>query len=173
MRRNFVLFAGIALLFVAIGGYFGVQRFDLEKAESAAVGSFFDQMLVDEKGKSQNLAQWRGKTLLINFWATWCAPCVQEMPELSAFQTQFGKKNIQILGLGIDSSSNIQEFSAKHKISYPLYIAGASGTELSRQFGNLAGGLPFTVLLGSDGKVKKTYLGRLKLDELRADLAAY
>lgn len=173
MTRSFVLFVAIGILFSAVGGYFGIQRFELEKAESAAVANFFGQSLLDDKAKSQNLAQWKGKTLVINFWATWCAPCVQEMPELSALQIQIAKKNAQIIGIGIDSSSNIQEFSAKYRINYPLYVAGMSGTELSRQFGNLAGGLPFTVLLSSDGQVKKTYLGRLKLDQLRADLAAF
>ena len=79
---------------------------------------------------------------------------------------------MQILGIGIDSASNIAEFAAKYKIAYPLYVAGMEGTDLSREFGNQAGGLPFTVLIGADGKVRKTYLGRLKFDELRKDLAS-
>src|ERR1035437_6142116 len=145
MMRNFLLFAAIGMLFVVIGGYFGAKRFELEKSETVAVANFFSQSLLDDKAKSQNLAQWKGKTLIINFWATWCAPCVREMPELSALQTQLAKKNAQILGIGIDSANNIQDFSSKYRLNYPLYIAGMSGTELSRQFGNLDGGLPFTV----------------------------
>ena len=94
------------------------------------------------------------------------------MPELSALQTEIASKNTQILGIGIDSPSAILEFSTKYRISYPLYVVGMGGSELSRQFGNQAGGLPFTVLIGSDGRVKKTYVGRLKMAELRADLAA-
>jgi peroxiredoxin len=76
------------------------------------------------------------------------------------------------LGIGIDSPSNIRQFSEKHQISYPLLVAGMAGTELSREFGNQAGGLPFTVLIDSDGRVRKTYIGRLDLKKLRADLAS-
>ena len=94
------------------------------------------------------------------------------MPELSGLQAELTPKDVQLLGIGIDSPSNIADFAAKYKIAYPLYIAGMSGTELSRQFGNSAGGLPFTVLIGRDGQVRKTYLGRLKLAELRADIAS-
>jgi peroxiredoxin len=78
---------------------------------------------------------------------------------------------VQVIGIGIDSPSNIAQFAEKTRIDYPVYVAGLSGTELSRKFGNTQGGLPYTVLLGADGKVVKTYLGRLKFSELRADLA--
>jgi peroxiredoxin len=94
------------------------------------------------------------------------------MPELSALQGEQAGKPLQIIGIGIDSPTNIAEFAEKHKIAYPVYVGGMSGTDLSRQLGNAHGGLPFTVLIGADGQVKKTYLGRLKFDELRADLAS-
>jgi peroxiredoxin len=77
-----------------------------------------------------------------------------------------------VIGIGIDSPSNIAQFAAKFKIAYPLYVAGMGGTDLARQFGNSAGGLPYTVLIGADGQVRKTYLGRLKFEELKRDLAA-
>jgi peroxiredoxin len=97
---------------------------------------------------------------------------VEEMPELSELQNSALGKKIQVIGIGIDSPSNIAEFTRKVKVAYPIYVAGMSGTELSRQFGNTQGGLPFTVLIGADGSVKKTYLARLKFDDLKADLAA-
>jgi peroxiredoxin len=94
------------------------------------------------------------------------------MPELSALAAGEEGKKLQVIGIGIDSATNIADFSNKFKISYPVLVAGMAGTELSRQFGNGAGGLPYTVLIGADGQVKKTYLGRLKFDELRKDLAS-
>lgn len=172
MMRNTIILIVVGLLFAGIGGYAGFKRFEPDPPVSGAVAALFAQSLKDDKDAVQSLAQWKGKKLVVNFWATWCAPCVEEMPELTALQAEVGSKNTQILGIGIDSPSNIKEFAGKYKIAYPLYVAGMSGTNLTRQFGNTAGGLPFTVLIGADGQVKKTYLGRLNMAELRRDLAA-
>lgn len=170
MKKNTLLFGAIALFFVGVGMYFGVRHHTPAPPESPAVANLFAQQMEESGGKTQSLSTYQGKTLIVNFWATWCAPCVEEMPELTALQSEVAPKNIQILGIGIDSPSNIREFAAKYKITYPLFMAGMSGTDLSRQFGNQAGGLPFTVLIGPKGEVTKTYLGRLKMDQLRADL---
>jgi thiol-disulfide isomerase/thioredoxin len=139
-------------------------------APHSAVADLYAQSLNDVAGKPQALSQWKGKPLLVNFWATWCAPCVQEMPELSALAAAEGGKRFNVIGIGVDSPSNIAEFAAKYKIAYPVYVAGMAGTDLSRSFGNSAGGLPYTVLIGADGQVRKTYLGHLKFDELQRDL---
>jgi len=137
----------------------------------AAVTNLYAQSLNDLQGAPQRLAQWKGKPLLVNFWATWCGPCVQEMPELMHLAAEENGKRFNVIGIGIDSPTNMSEFAAKLKITYPLYVAGMGGTELSRELGNKQGGLPYTVLIGADGKVLKTYTGKLKFDELRADLA--
>jgi thiol-disulfide isomerase/thioredoxin len=137
----------------------------------SAVTNLYAQSLNDLSGKPQSLAQWKGKALVVNFWASWCGPCVQEMPELSELAAKEGGKRFHVIGIGIDSPSNLNEFVKKTKVSYPLYVGGMSGTDLSRELGNVNGGLPFTVLIGPDGQVRKTYLGRLKFDQLRADLA--
>jgi thiol-disulfide isomerase/thioredoxin len=169
-KKNLSLFVVVALLFAAVGIYAGTKRTATGPAQPAAVGQLLGQTMNDPAGKPQPLSQWKGQTLVVNFWATWCAPCVEEMPELSALQTELGAGKTQIIGIGIDSPSNIREFAAKHKISYPLYVGGIEASELSRQLGNQAGGLPFTVVVGPDGSVKKTFLGRLKMNELRAEL---
>jgi thiol-disulfide isomerase/thioredoxin len=172
MKRNAVIFGAVGLLFAVGGAFFGMRQFEPVPPEAPAVSNMFSQTLSDANGQSQPLSQWKNKTLVVNFWATWCAPCVDEMPELSALQTEVALSNVQILGIGIDSATNIAQFASKYKITYPLYTGGLDATELSRQFGNKAGGLPFTVLVGRDGQVKKTYLGRLKMDELRKDLGS-
>jgi thiol-disulfide isomerase/thioredoxin len=136
-----------------------------------AVASLYATSLNDLAGKAQPLAQWKGKPLLVNFWASWCAPCVSEMPELSELAAGDGGKHFNVIGIGIDSPTNLAEFARKIKISYPLYVGGMGGTDLARALGNANGGLPFTVLIGADGQVRKTYLGRLKFDQVRADLA--
>jgi peroxiredoxin len=93
------------------------------------------------------------------------------MPELDAIQKSLNPDKVQIVGIGIDSAHNIMSFAAKHKIGYPLYVAGNDGIALARDLGNQAGGLPFTVLIAADGTIRRTYLG-VKLEELRQDLAA-
>jgi peroxiredoxin len=168
--KKILIYSAFALIAAAAGVFFGIQNTAPAQAETSAVAQLFSQNLVDATGQPQAMAQWKNKALVVNFWATWCPPCVDEMPELSALQKEIQSKNIQIIGIGIDSPSNIAQFATKHKISYPLYAGGMSGTELSRQFGNQAGGLPFTVLIDRHGAVKKSYLGRLRMEELRKDL---
>jgi thiol-disulfide isomerase/thioredoxin len=177
-KKNAILVAVVALAFGVIGAVVGLNRkapappLTSVAAPAGAVGALYAESLNDSKGAPQALSQWKGKALVVNFWAPWCAPCVQEMPELAQLAKEVSGKNIHVIGIGIDSPANIAQFADKFKISYPLYVAGMSGTELSRKFGNTAGGLPYTVLIGPDGQVRKTYLGRLKFDELKADLAA-
>ncbi|KAB8057919.1 redoxin family protein [Janthinobacterium sp. FT14W] len=183
-KKNWIVGAIVALMFGGMGAYVGLSK---EKAKEAAkeagpqttaiapgatgpVNELYALSLPDAAGATQALSQWKGKNLLVNFWAPWCPPCVEEMPELSEVQGHYGVKNLQVIGIGIDSASNIATFASKVKIAYPVYVSGMSGTDLSRHFGNATGGLPFTVLIGADGEVKKTYLGRLKFDQLRADL---
>ncbi|MFC5476177.1 TlpA family protein disulfide reductase [Paraherbaspirillum soli] len=170
MKRKLLLFIPIAALFCAIGIYFGIQRHTPATPENLAVANLFTQAMPEASGKTESLSQWKGKPLIVNFWATWCAPCVEEMPELNALQAEIAAKKIQIIGIGIDSHDNIAQFAQKYKIAYPLYVAGSGATALLRQFGNQAGGLPFTVLIGRDGAVKKLYLGSIKFDELRKDM---
>lgn len=169
-KRNRWIFLVVGCLFVTIGAYTSFKKTELHQAQSIAVNDLFVTSLADSAGNRQSLMQWKGKTLLVNFWATWCNPCVEEMPELSALQNIALKKNIQIIGIGIDSATNISEFLLKHKVNYPIYIADTQGVELARKFGNESGGLPFSILIEPNGQIKKSYLGRLKLDELKRDL---
>lgn len=183
-NKNIKVYVAIALLFGAVGAYVSTRHHDAAGPLTTAIAptptgvphtpvtELFAQSMNDSAGKTQALAQYKGKALLVNFWAPWCGPCVQEMPELSALSTEMGAKGINIIGVGIDSPTNIAQFTTKYKIAYPIYVAGMAGTDLANKLGNTAGGLPYTVLIGADGQVKKTYLGKLKFDELKADLAA-
>lgn len=173
MKKEIWLIALVALLFSVIGIYFGLKKWETPPPNTLSESYFFSQSLPDINDKNEKMSNWHGKLLLVNFWATWCAPCVEEMPELSALQDEQSFKNLQIIGIGIDSPSNIREFAAQHKIGYPLYLAGMSGIELAKQMGNQHGGLPFTLLIGVDGKVKKTYIGRLDMKAVRKDLKLF
>lgn len=170
MKKEIWWITIVGLLFALIGGYAGVKKWEPAEPSPAAHHHFFSQSLPDINDKSEKMSNWHGKLLLVNFWATWCAPCVEEMPELSELQNERVPANLQVIGIGIDSPSNIREFAAKYKISYPVYLAGMGGIDLARQMGNQQGGLPFTVLFGADGQVKKTYIGRLDMQAVRKDL---
>lgn len=170
MKRRLPLMLLIAILFAGIGVYVGINRYSPAPAADDGSARFFAMALPDASGSNRAMNQYRGKPVLLNFWATWCPPCVDEMPELNALQQEFGTGKMQIVGIGIDSASNIAEFAKKQKIDYPLFVGGVGGTDLSRQLGNKAGGLPYTVLIDSKGVVRKQYLGRVKIDELRRDL---
>jgi thiol-disulfide isomerase/thioredoxin len=187
MNRNFLSIAIIAVLSAGLGLYFGAKGTPSAPSSMAAatvpaaapaspVENLYSLSLPDLNGQPQALAQWRGKPLVINFWATWCPPCVKEIPELVSLHAQLAQndapKDIQLIGIGVDTAPHIAQFAADHQITYPLYVAGVDGTELSRQLGNETGGLPFTVLIGRDGKIKKSYLGLIDFKRLRADLAA-
>jgi len=170
MKKNTFVFAAAAVLLILLGAFVSYRT--QQPATASAVDKLLSQSMTDTSGQMQHLAKWKNKALVINFWATWCAPCVQEMPALSSLQSEIAGADIQIIGIGIDSASNIAKFAEKYKIAYPLYTAGMNATGLTHDFGDKEGGLPFTVLIGRNGQVKKIYLGRLKMDELRRDLAA-
>ena len=172
MKRSSQLLIAVAVFGGAAGVWLGSRHSAPQMVESAATQSLFGQSLNDLAGQPQALWTYRGQPLLVNFWATWCAPCVEEMPAISVLHDELAQKPIKIIGIGIDSPTNIREFVQRVKVNYPLYIGGMGGSELTRNFGNQAGSLPFTVLIGADGRVRKTYLGRLKMDQVRADIAA-
>lgn len=118
------------------------------------------------------MSQWRGRLLVVNFWATWCAPCVEEMPELQKVQHDYASRGVAVIGLGIDNAAAIRRFRDEQQIALPLLVAGAGGSEIARQFGNPSGALPYTVLIDRDGRIVQARLGRIREQELRSWLDA-
>ena len=124
--------------------------------------------LPDPSGTEVALAQWRGRLLIVNFWATWCAPCREEMPEFIRAQAEFGAKGLQFVGIGIDEAAKIQQFATDIGLNYPTLVGGYGAMELSRTLGNHVMALPFTVVVSRDGRIAHTQLGPLKADQLRS-----
>jgi thiol-disulfide isomerase/thioredoxin len=172
--KRMTLYIIAAVFFAAIGAYIGTKTMPQSAAvapETLVLEQVLSQTLPDQHGQPQDLSKWKKQPLIINFWATWCAPCIAEMPELVALQKEIG--TTQIIGIGIDSQANVAQFAEKLHIDYPLYVADTSMIKLLRELGNETGGLPFTLLVGADGLIKKVYVGQLKFDELRQDLASF
>jgi thiol-disulfide isomerase/thioredoxin len=170
MNRKTVSFILIAVLAGAIGVYAGMQHIKPQTPQTKALAQLFTQTLPDPAGQPQPLSKWQGKPLLINFWASWCGPCVEEMPALEALHKEM--PSLQIIGIGVDSAPKISEFAAKLKIDYPLYVAGSNAISVMRDLGNTVGGLPFTLLVGADGTIQQTYIGALDFDKLHKDIAS-
>lgn len=126
--------------------------------------------LVDLAGKPRPAAEWEGQVLIWNFWATWCAPCREEIPLLIATREKYRPSGVEIVGIAIDNATKVREFSISFAISYPVLLAGADGLELMRKLGNTSGGLPYTVVVDRSGNVVRRKLGALKQGDLDAIL---
>ncbi|ANH75035.1 thioredoxin-like family protein [Ralstonia insidiosa] len=153
----------------ALGIYTGHKATEPKAPANDVVVAFYSSKLPDANGTPIDLSALRGQQVVINFWAPWCGPCVEEMPELSAL-AQEQKAKVKFVGIGIDTATNIQTFLGKVPVTYPIAVAGFSGTELGRQFGNEMGGLPFTVILNAQGEITFRKMGRVHADELRQAL---
>ena len=118
------------------------------------------------QGGSLAMKSLAGRPLLLNFWATWCPPCVEELPLINDFYVKNKARGWQVLGLAVDKLQPVQAFLQKSPLDFPVGMAGLAGTELSRSMGNMAGGLPFTVVLGADGSMLHRKMGRVTPEEL-------
>ena len=122
----------------------------------------------DLEGRPRQLAEWQGKLLVCNFWATWCVPCREEMPLLADFRQRYVAKGAEVVGIGIDQAAKMRQFAKEFSIAYPLLVADANALDLMRKLGNSAGALPYTVVLGPQGEVAHRRLGLLKPGELES-----
>ena len=182
MKSKRILASGfVAILAAGVGIFAGrglLNASGVDVAQAAqpqpqgAVAQLWAAPVTNADGKPQSLALLKGHPVVINFWASWCGPCVEEMPALSQLQREYAKKGIQFVGLGVDSDKNVQAFLQKVKVAYPVYVTGFGGADLARAFGNTAGGLPFTVVIDAKGNIRSTKLGQIDPQALKQTLDA-
>jgi len=169
--KNIIQFA--LVIIIAGGAGFGLQRYIQQDDRQLApiipkavnkniIGTtrpVFE--LIDTNKNLRNIDEWNGKVLLINFWATWCPPCKKEMPAFIELQEQYSAQGFQVIGIAIDDMESVSEFVDTLGVNYPALIADYAGIELSREYGNHIGALPFSVFVGRDGKIISTKTGEL------------
>lgn len=141
----------IAALIALVGGI-AAQRF-LPSLEKAGTTSLPDFNLPDLSGNQHNISEWRGKILIINFWATWCPPCRKEISEFIALQEQYSAKGIQFIGIALEDQKPVVEYTVANNINYPILIGGDDGVALAHQLGNSIDAIPYTVVVNQQGKI--------------------
>ncbi len=166
-RRKLLIAAGAAAAAAGAGVSWWRSHSSAPAAAPAAPAGadLWAQRFARPEGGELVMAEQRGRVLVLNFWATWCAPCIHELPELNRFhRDQAGKT--QVIGLAVDRLAPVQEFLARSPLGFPVGLAGMAGIELSRQLGNSAGVLPFTVVFDRQGRAVHQRLGETSYDEL-------
>ncbi|MBK5914879.1 TlpA family protein disulfide reductase [Rhodocyclus purpureus] len=177
MNRLPILLAGLTIAIAAVlaGLYASAPGKDGSAGKRTeipadAASAVFASTLVDSDGRPQALAQWRGKTLVINFWAAWCPPCRDEMPGFARLQEKYGADGVQFVGIALDSADNVRHFVAQTPVNYPLLLGNEAGhesaSELARAIGNRTLALPYTLIIDAGGRARFARLGYVAEEEL-------
>jgi peroxiredoxin len=168
-RRDALILGGVGVAAAAAGALVGVLALQARSGAADLLSAQFH----DLDGRPRRLLDWQGQALLCNFWATWCAPCREEIPLLVAAKQQRTGLSGEIVGIGIDSADKIRQFVKTYKINYPVLVADATAVGLLRGLGNRSGGLPYTVVLDRRGAIVHRHLGALTEADLRQVLASF
>jgi thiol-disulfide isomerase/thioredoxin len=171
-RREALILCAAGIAAAGVGFVAGPLLLQLGGGDPAS-RRLFASSFPDLSGKLRPLAEWQGRVVLVNFWATWCAPCREEIPLLVAAREKYSATGVEIVGIAVDNAAKVAEFTKTMPISYPVLLAEIDGLDLMRGLGNSAGGLPFTVVADRRGALVHRKLGALKqgdLDRILGDL---
>ena len=159
----------IAAAIIALGAGIMVKRFNsLPQATGQARDLLPAFTLPDVAGKQRSSSEWRSRVLVINFWATWCPPCREEIPEFIALQERYGDKGLQFIGIAIEDQQPVAEYLQQIDDNYPMLIAGDDGVGLSILMGNLMQAVPFTVVVSRQGEIMHRQPGEFSREDLLA-----
>ena len=165
-RREWLVTAGVAVAAGAGGFAVNAWRTTPEPAGDAGNDALLKLRLPDLDERPQAIGDFSGKVVVVNFWATWCAPCREEIPLFVKLQSRYADRGLQFVGIAIDQPEKVKPFAAEFAMNFPVLIGGVEVIDLSRRLGNRAGVLPFTVVLGRDGRIKASAVGAAKPEKL-------
>lgn len=160
--------AGVAACVAgAVGGHWWLTHGAVKGEEAKLLAASFTGL----DDRQVPMSTWRGKTLIVNFWATWCGPCREEMPEFVKAQSEFAGKGLQFVGLAVDRKAPVERFAKQIGVNYPILLADVAWLEAVKTMGNPQGVLPFSVVISPAGEVMLRRVGRLKYSEVAAIFA--
>jgi len=161
MQKKLLYGVPLALAALAAGAWIAQARYAPRMPATSAVTELWQHDFPDTNGREQALSQWRGQIVVLNFWASWCSPCREEIPDFIALRAQYRPRNVEFVGIAIDNTANVTQFLQRLPVNYPILIGEGAAHHLSRRLGNSSGALPYTVVLDRDGRVALRHLGRL------------
>ena len=168
MNKSLILRAALVGL-LALGAGIGLAWYLGSQSAPSAEPSvrLIDFSLPDLEGKTHALSQWRGKLIVLNFWATWCPPCRQEIPAFVELQQRYGPRGVQFIGVAIDENhAQIREFQDYYFMNYPTLLGSDATMDVMAAYGNRIGTLPFTVLIDPQGMIVTRKIGAYTLEDL-------
>jgi peroxiredoxin len=173
MDRSNWLILGLAVLAAAIGGYAQHRNQQAAAVNQALLGQPVPALsLPGLDGKMHPLMDYHGHRLLLNFWASWCGPCLEEMPALNRAQKKFGEKGVIVVGIAMDEPDRVRSFLAAHPVSYPILLGQLASPSTSLQLGDMDEILPYSVLIDADGRILATRAGAMSIPQLEQWLAS-
>jgi thiol-disulfide isomerase/thioredoxin len=159
-----VLLFFVVMLVAAVGGYFVSGSWRTAQIDGDRIlGATFP----DLSGTPRTIGSWKGKVLVVNFWATWCPPCLEEIPMFVRLQRELGQQGLQFVGIAVDRQDKVAQFVAKNAVNYPIMIGQLDAISVAESAGNDSGGLPYTLVFDRQGQVVSRHYGGLTEQELR------
>ncbi|WP_293006220.1 TlpA disulfide reductase family protein [Nitrosomonas sp.] len=170
--KQIILYSCVAIFALGAGSFLRTLLSEAYQTELSSEESqqgaqaILAASLPDLQGENQEISQWLGKVMVVNFWATWCTPCREEIPEFIEAQKKYGEQGLIFIGIAIDQADKVKMFSQEFGINYPVLVGSFDTWSLLEAAGNRHSALPYTVVINRSGELVENYLGRVDLKKL-------
>ena len=179
---KFSIVTGLVIIVAAIAGYLVQQQYSLTLEDQAAIQAISSDrvefVLPHLDGSERRLSDWDGEARIVNFWATWCAPCRREIPILKQLQTDKPEKQLQVIGIAVDFMDDVRAYAEEARFNYPILVGQEEAIAVAEVSGVEFIGLPFTMIIAADGTLVATHMGEImqphvdRISEVMRDLAS-
>jgi len=172
--KNILIFTAVIITAAASGFFVHIYINKQQALENPAIGTQRSEFsAMDINGQLRNINEWDGKVIFLNFWATWCPPCLKEIPDFIELQKAYGNQNLQFIGIAIDNSDAVRKYAEEAGMNYPTMAVEVEGVSLAKRYGNQMGALPYTAIINRKGEISSTITGELSKKQARILLKKY